>query len=414
MTDESTPPQEGIPQAPQDQNPADQAIGMEANIMLKSVRAPESGPLPEEVRAQIRETVAAHAKQHKIGHRVLGQQVGAGESAISEVLRGIYKGDSDSLLRKLNRWIDDDERRRQRAKPIGFYPTCVFESIRALAAFAKSNARLPDSTKNAAVAADPPRIAVGWAPAGSGKSLGARALNAEDPASILIRVEARHGGDSALAKLIIAAAGWRGRARDRGLIEFVIEKLRESGRLLIVDEAHRLQTSGCEFIRDLVDVCGIPVLLLATEEFYERMTSVRTGGGRKIYDQFSRRVGYVLNLLRGVDGKGGTKRPIFSEEEVRAIFRVQGLRITHDGIEYLQAAACTIGLGMLGLAANIFELAVRSALRKNRILDAELMRRMAQRLLIPAGEADAGVLRQIEATLQRHHAMESGRAAAAG
>lgn len=398
---------------PGEPHPADQAISMEAQIMLKSIRVPESGALSEEIRAEIRETVLAHLKQHKIGNRIVGQQVGAGESSVSEVLRGVYKGDSDALLRKLNRWIDDDERRRQKAKPIGFHPTCVFESIRALAQFAKSNARLP-GVKNAAVAADPPRIAVGWGPAGSGKSLGARALNAEDPASILIRIEARHGTDTAVAKLIVAAAGWRGRGRDRGLIEFVMEKLHDSGRLLIIDEAHRLQTSGCEFIRDLVDVCGIPVLLLATEEFYERMTSVRTGGGRKIYDQFSRRVGYVLNLLRGADGKGGTKRAIFSEEEVRAIFKVQGLRVTHDAVEYLQAAACTIGLGMLGLAANIFELGVRSALRKNRVIDSALLRRMAERVLIPAGEVDAGVLRQIDATLELHRAMESRRAAVAG
>lgn len=386
-------------------NPADQTLGMEARIMLKSVRVPDEGPLSKDLAKQIAETVAAHIKKHKIGYRHVGQSIGAAESTVSEVIRGVYtRADPSDLLRKLNRWIDDDERRRQRVRPIGFYPTCVFEAVNALAQFAKANARLPDSRK-AVVAADPPRIVVGWAPAGSGKTLAGRALAAEESASILIRVEARHGGDTALAKLIAASAGWRGRSRDKGLIEFVIDKLRDSGRLLIIDEAHRLQTSGCEFIRDLVDVCGIPVLLLATEEFYQRMTSVRTGGGRKMYDQFSRRVGYVLNLLRGVDGKGGEKRPIFSIEEVREIFKVPGVRLTHDGAQYLQAAACTIGLGMLGLAANIFELACRVALRRNGAIDAALCRKMAQRVLIPAGELDAGILNQIEMTADAHRQM---------
>lgn len=406
-----TGPMDGNPAS--ETNPADQAIGMEAATMLKSVRIPESGPLTEELRAEVRETVSAHCKQHRIGNRTLGQQIGVGESTVSEVLRGIYdkKADPDPILRKLNRWIDDDERRRQRTKPIGFYPTCVFDAVNALAQFAKSNARLPGSAKNG-VAADPPRIAVGWAPAGSGKTLAARALAAEDAASILIRVEARHGGDTALAKLIVASAGWRGRGRDSGLIAFTIDKLRDSGRLLIIDEAHRLQPSGCEFIRDLVDVCGIPVLLLATEEFYQRMTSVRTGGGRKIYDQFSRRVGYVMNLLRGVDGKGGSSRPIYSIDEVRAIFKVQGVRLTTDATDYLQAVACTIGLGMLGLAANIFELAVRSAIRSDKAIDERQLRRCANRVLIPAGEDDVGILRQIDITLQAHQQMHGRRTAA--
>lgn len=393
-------------------NPADEAIGMEAQIMLKSVRLPESGPIPDDLRAEVRETVIGHCKQHRIGNRPLGQQIGVGESTVSEVLKGTYKADPDPILRKLNRWIDDDERRRQRTKPLGFYPTCVFDAVNALAQFVKNNARVPGSSKNG-IAADPPRIGVGWAPAGSGKTLAARALAAEDSASILIRVEARHGTDTALAKLIVASAGWRGRGRDGGLIEFTLDKLRDSGRLLIIDEAHRLQPSGCEFIRDLVDVCGIPVLLLATEEFYQRLTSVRTGGGRKLYDQFSRRVGFVLNLLRGVDGKGGTVRPIYSEEEVRGIFKVQGVRLTTDAIDYLQAVACTIGLGMLGLAANIFDLAVRSAIRSNKAIDERQLRKCASRVLIPAGEDDIGIMRQIDITLQAHQQMSS-RVAAAG
>ena len=338
----------------------------------------------------------------------MGQQIGIGESTVSEVLNGKYNRVDDSdILRKLNIWIDDDERRRRRVQPIGFYPTATFETIKGLAQYAKSNARIPGwHNQHGGVTQDPPRIAIGWGPAGCGKSLGADALHAEDTLSILVRIEQRRGTDSGLAQLIIESAGWRGtRALGRPAVTLCLEKLRDSGRLLIIDEAHRLKPSGCEFIRDLVDVAGIPVLLLATQEFYDRLTIVRTRTGNKYYDQFSRRVGCVKNLVRGFDGHGGSKRPIYSIEEIREIFHAADIRVTSDGVEYLQAASCTIGLGMLGLAASMFEKAIRSALRRNRLIDADLLRKCASYVLIPSGEVESAILNQIEQTLKQNRAM---------
>jgi len=395
-------------------NPIDQTLGMEARVMLKSVRVPESGPISDELKQEIRDTVRAHVAQHKLTLREIAVQVGVGESTVSEVMRGVYsRADDTDILRKLNVWIDDEERRRQRAKPIGFYATSVFEAIRALAQYAKTNARIPGSrNQHGGITQDPPRIVIGWGPAGCGKSLGASALHAEDPLSILVRIEARRGTDIGLAQLVMEAAGWRTKRRDRNAVTFVMEKLRDSGRLLILDEAHRLKTSGCELLRDLADVCGIPILLLATEEFYRRLTNVRTRSGDLFYDQFSRRVGYVCNLVRGLDGKGGKSRPLFSVDEVRAIFRADGVRLTTEALDYLCAVACTPGLGMLGLAASIFEKALRSALRKNRVIDAALLRRSAERVLIPAGEEEAEILLQIESSMET--VRELARKAAAG
>jgi DNA transposition AAA+ family ATPase len=391
-------------------NPIDETLGTEARIMLKSIRVPESGPLADDLKRQIRETVQAHVAKHKMVLREVGLAVGVGEGTVSEVIRGKYtRADDTDILRKLNLWLDDDERRRRRVQPVGFYETGPFLAIRALAQFAKTNARVPGSrNQHGGVTADPQRIVIGWGPAGCGKSLGAAALAAEDSTSILVRVEQRRGTDIGLAQLIIESAGWRGIKRDRrNAVTIVLERLADTGRLLIVDEAHRLKPSGCELIRDLADVCGIPILLLATQEFYERLTAVRTRAGSVFYDQFSRRVGYVCNLIRGVDGKGGSKRPIFSVDEVRAIFQADGVRVTDDAIDYLQAVSCTPGLGMLGLAAGLWEKAVRSALRKLRVIDARLLRQAAERSLIPAGELDTEVLIQIDKTLEVNATMKA-------
>lgn len=386
-------------------NEVDDAIGMEARVMAKGIRVPPDGTLSKEDRATIIRLVREHRKKHGISQADIARQLGCGDTTISEVLGGKYKAaNPDALLRKLNAWLDTDERRRRRRRPIGFYPTCVFEVIRAMAQLVKSNARLSDSRRQPVAEHDPARIALAWGPAGCGKSLGAEALSAEDPLSILVRITEKGGTSDGLANLIIDAMGIRS-AKRGGAVRFVLETLRDTGRLLIVDEAHRLKFSGTEFIRDLVDVCGIPILMLATSDVYEKITQSRQRRGSFAYDQFSRRVCHVAELTRGMDGKGGVKRPVFSIEEVREMFRGDKVRIARDAYEYLQDVACTVGLGMLGLAAAIFEKAYRAAARSGKAVTGDLLRQAARRVLIPAGGMDEETLLRIDRTGERHRSM---------
>jgi len=290
----------------QDATPIDETIGQEGRIMLKGMRVSKEGPLTAGTQDAIRQVLRDHIKLNRLTYREVSKQIGCAESTLSEVLKGSYKrADPSPILRKLNSWIDDDERRRQKTRPLGFYPTSVFETIRALATLAKSNGRTPDSHRNPIVEHEPPKIAIGYGPAGVGKSIGARALHAEDPLSIYIRIEQKSGTDSGIANLIIDAMGIRGAKRGRGAVGFVLEKLKDTGRLLIVDEAHRVKFSGTELIRDLADVCGIPILMLATEAVYMKLTETRQRRGSMFYDQFLRRVCHVADLVAGLDGRGG-------------------------------------------------------------------------------------------------------------
>ena len=387
------------PAATNDVNPIDAGLEQDGRILLKSLRLPAAGPLPMDLQASIRDVVRDHIRENRLTYREVARQVDYAESTLSEVLKGTYqRADPSPILRKLNTWIDDDERRRRKKRPLGFYATSVFATIRGLAQYAKSHARTPEAHRNPVAEYDPPRIALGYGPAGIGKTIGARALNAEDPLSIYIRVEQRSGTDAGLADLIIGAMGIRGAKRRRAAVRFVMEKLQDTGRLLIVDEAHRVKFSGLEFIRDLADVCGIPILLLATEEIYLKLTETRQRRGAMFYDQFSRRVCHVADLVKGLDGKGGTVRPIFSIAEIRAMFRADKVRISPDASQYLQDIACTVGLGMLGLAATIFEKAYRAALRGKKTIDANLLRSAAKRVLIPAGNIERETILRIDHT----------------
>lgn len=385
-------------------HPVDQAVGMEARTLLKSIRIPAEGSLCEAHRAQILDVVKNHIQEHKIPQKDIATQTGVSESALSEVLRGIYKkADPSAILRKLNTWVDDDERRRQKAKPAGFYMTGVAEGLRNAAVFAKSRANVPDSHRRMIAAQDLPHIVVCHGPAGVGKSIAAAALNAEDTLSILVRVEAQSESGAGLARLLAAMMGSRFFPRGVPATRFVIDKLKGSGRLVLIDEAHRLRFTAFEFLRDLADVAGVPIVLIGTDILVDRLTAVRTRTGTMHYDQFASRVGLSIDLTKGSDGKGGTKRPIFSMNEIRHIFKADGVRLTEEVVEFFRDCACTIGSGTLRIAVNIFHMAVNSARRGNGEITMKLVMSIAERTLASPGcSADEAMNRIAETrTLNR-------------
>lgn len=396
-------------------DPLSAAVGDQARVRLKSIDLPPTGPLTAEQKDTIRTIAREHLRAVGRPQSVIAVAVGASTTAIGEVLSGKPRGNEDTLLRRINAWVDDDERRRRRATPIGFYETRVFTSMRDAAVYAKSHARTAPSQS---IHAESARIVLVHGPSGIGKSAGVRALAGWDPNAVAIRCVQRSGTASGIARAIVAAESWRGLGRAGGahLIESVLARLEHSGRLLIVDEAHRLVGSGYEFLRDLADVAGLPILLVATPRIQRRVDEPRMGiGSSAMDDQFARRVALVVDLLRGTDGRGGSKRPIFSISEIVAIFdqdRVR-VRLTPDALEFLQALACMVGGGMLGQAFNVFEKARAVALRGNGVVDGKLLRAAADRVLSPAGARNDAILRSIESQLAANRNMSEPAARAA-
>lgn len=390
--------------APDGMDPSDLIDSMEARVKLKSLDLPETGTLSQTDRANVLRLVRDHIKKYKLPYSVLALQLGVGESTVSEVLNRKYRGDVDGVLRKLNSWLDSDEAtRRQRAEPLGYYETNVLTAIRDAAIMAKRAVK-------AGGLRDGRTIVMATGPSGCGKDVGAQALRDWDRNAILIRARTGRTGGLGLAQLIAEAEGWRGRAPHQSHADWVIERLRDSNRLLIVNEAHRVAPSGFNYLRDLADVCGIPILLLGTEEMSLRVTARRVGAHRSIDEQFASRVLYRVDLLRGSDGKGGTTRPIYSIAEITAIFAADRVRLTEDGAEFLQGIACNVQIGMLRMAANIFTIALRRARHDDGRIDAARLAKAAKRVLVPAGVEFDAFSRTITAQVETNRRL----AAAAG
>jgi len=270
-------------------------------------------------------------------------------------------------------------RRQEGIRQEGIASTGVILGVRALAQYAK----------------DQSVIVAGYGAAGIGKTEGGKVVAAEDPSSVYVRLLPTHTSQAAFLRQMAAAAHVDTGGGASRLCDAIVEKLRNSHRLVIVDEWHTADWKIHEVVRGIHDLTGCPFLLLGTKEIYTRLQRTRASRGEAIYDQFFSRVGWCLDLTRLVTDDGES-RPLFTEAEIKAIFNSGKVRISRDGIQFLQALACSIGLGCLRIARRVFEMASRVARQKDVPVDRRMLHQALIEQAVPHGADAALVTRMVE------------------
>ena len=168
------------------------------------------------------------------------------------------------------------------------------------------------------------------------------------------------------------------RARLFAAIEAV---LRDTGRLLIVDEIHKLEgrrhDEALHCLRDLHDATGIPMLWLGMTNIAHYIQAGHAKGYEPL-DQIYSRITLWLDLTevaQGTDGGPG----LASVEDIRRFLAARQLRITPDGEAYLQALANEFGGGAYRALDKLLQLAAKFA--KGAVIDAAMLRAIQARRL---------------------------------
>jgi hypothetical protein len=167
--------------------------------------------------------------------------------------------------------------------------------------------------------------------AGIGKTRAAERYQKLHPDCILLRctesIRQRRPFLRALAMIENVKAPTSG-AMD-ALFEGVKSRLKNSGRLLIVDEAQKLDFRTVELIRDLYDLTGIGVVLMGDELIYQMLQMGRT---RAQYERLASRIGIRRCLQPGPE-----------KCDVEAIARQYIEGPDEECIAYLTAKALGVG-----------------------------------------------------------------------
>lgn len=248
-------------------------------------RSPEGGDGEE---TGFKSKVQALLNSGELTQAQVARESGLSAAALSGWLKDTYKGDNNAVEEKLTKWLDARARSSltSGAMPAapGWIDTPTGRRIHGVLGFAQA-------------ASD---LACIYGGAGLGKTISLRSYAEANPNVWVVRMSTAHGAVSSALEEIAETIGLRGiSGRAARLQRELIERLRNTGGLLIIDEAQHLNMRCLEAIRALHDEAEMGLVLCGNESVFARLT----GGSRDAtFAQLFSRLGKRLRLTRPVAG----------------------------------------------------------------------------------------------------------------
>lgn len=304
-----------------------------AEQLAKDARAqearmlPETGPLTDEQRHFASEQFAAYLEQRGLEPGDVARQLGLSVRSVVLFSEGKLKSDGgDRLIHKVTRWAKQQQDAEHTRLGRTYISTGAAEKMLGII----------HGTYNAGMMG----VIVG--PSGISKSTVCRAVEAGlVPGSVHIELTKPHGRPAALARLIARRIDC---PRQTGslsyMMEALIDELRGTNRLLMLDEAHYLTRDGCQVVRDLHKQTGCPIMWVGTRDVLDTISDFSEFAG-----QFKRLFAYTYNITEELADTGD---PLYSPSEVSKFARSMGIRLTGDGLGFATELACLLGWGGLG------------------------------------------------------------------
>jgi DNA transposition AAA+ family ATPase len=329
-------------------------------------------PLTPEITAEILRRFQELLARIKRTQDWAGRSMAISPTTISSIINGTFEADPEKHIRAIDKWLETQYLKEHAPRPSGFVKTEVARRIYAAAK----------------VAIESSGIVLVHGPAGIGKSITAQAIRAETPGSIFTSISTAGLSKIAVMELIAQQLRVSARSTSAQMFDALRSALRDTGRLLIVDEVHKLEgrrkDEALHCLRDLHDQTGIPMLWLGMSNIADYIQRGESAGYERL-DQLFSRITLWLNLTEianRADGGPG----LYSVEDIQKILAGSKLRITPDGARYLQMLANEYGAGALRTVSKLLQLAPKF-IRDDRDIDAEFLRSLqVQRLGLRAAE----------------------------
>lgn len=259
-----------------------------------------------------------YIKQEGKTQTAVASELGLSGAAISSFLAGSYKT-PHTIIPKVEALAKIREKKMVAPKEPDFVETSVSRTV----INAISYAHLRGA------------ISVVYGDAGVGKTCAVKQYMKNNSLALCITISPTYASITGVNELIAEQLGVRERVA-RKITREIISKLRNSGRVLVIDEAQHLTVRALNHLRCLSDESGIGIALIGNEEVYSKLR----GTGRADFAQLFSRIGMRKQVLTSN----------VTVEDVRAVFAPYG--IPEDAVELLAAVSRT-GYGLRG-AVNVY------------------------------------------------------------
>lgn len=226
--------------------------------------------------ARLLENLQKFMKEWAIPQSRIAKSAGISAATLNQVIKGNYQGDVDGMVDKLSQVLDRErERRRLHSPNLNFIETSASRRLFEIAGIAHLYGE----------------IGVCHAIAGVGKTFACKEYERRNADTVLIEADPGYVPQVFFQELHGRIITGGGSGTLHGMFSEIISRLKESGRLLIIDEAENLPYKTLEMIRRLHDKAGVGMLLVGMDRL---LANIR--GHKGEFAQLYSRVGVVAKL----------------------------------------------------------------------------------------------------------------------
>lgn len=248
----------------------------------------------------------------------VAQELGISAGALSAFLSGSYKT-PHTIITKIENLADINIQKKVAPREPGFKETSISRMVSQAIRYSHLQGK----------------ISVVYGDAGIGKTVAFKNYLMTNTLAIGITISPTYASITGVNELIADQLGVRERVARKQTAE-IVNKLRNSGRVLIIDEAQHLTVRALNHLRCISDESGVGICFIGNDEVYTKMK----GTGKADFAQLFSRI--------------GMRKPVFvgniAKSDVQAVF---GDIVTdQDAIEILYRI-CRTNYGLRG-AVNVF------------------------------------------------------------
>ena len=233
--------------------------------------------------AKVIERLQVFMKRKKKSGNAVAKELGISAAAFSQWLKGVYTGDNEKIEKAVEDYLKrESEKTAIVPGEIPFQETSIAK-------------RVFDVAKMAHLCCD---IGLCYGDAGLGKTRAVKQYAAAHQGVILIEADCGYNGKILFQEICKKIAIETKERNTHALIEMIIRKLKDSGRLIIIDEAEQLPYRALEMLRRIHDKANIGILLVGMPRLLYNLR-----GKQGEYAQLFSRVGVSSKLepLRAED-----------------------------------------------------------------------------------------------------------------
>lgn len=260
----------------------------------------------QEIRCQLWDFL----KQSHKTQKQVAKEAGLSTAVISRFLAGNYEGNNEEVAEKLQQYLTVSKQRLNRIATPEFCPTLRnTEQVLFAASYAHKNND----------------IAIVYGAAGAGKTTALKYYAENNANVIFVTANACCKSPRDILYLISEVVGIIPAGRQFMMMRNLVAELKDSNRLLIIDEADHLTINALQAVRNLNDEAGIGIVLSGNDRIKHQMY----GRGSLQFDQLRTRVVPKKKVSN-----------TYTMEEMQMLF--PGL--DSDCIKYLLKLACSESL----------------------------------------------------------------------